>query len=1144
MTDNLTAQDLVAAISEGRACLLLGQDHTEGLVGSVTTEASSLASTPVASLREALSAVGPATLTASMAEYLATRHVPLIELASLPWSSVVSTAVDLGFLHALAAASTTRRLVEVPAERIALTPGAHSSATLHLFQALGRVGASGDMAPPDAQSLPEKLLLKLPRALDALPQLLGTRGVLVVEGMAANAWLDNVSWAALGQVLRKIPTGRTFWFGWAPSSLQEALADEVNFVGERLTSAIAAWASDTELSAHLAAGRKSVFGVDDHIVTVGVGKGRKSVRFSAKDWREIRRVGSAIDDAELYQLQALESAEVAGGLVGFAGRAHIGVPDWAAAARGYCFRRDATDSLADAVVEYLSSPKRSLLDPTGGGQMRRPLFLSGPPAIGKSVGLLRVAWELRRTHRLFVLWLLPGLSGLDPVQVERICRMAETRGLPWTVLVVDGALPEECMRLLAKMLSDGRRVILLGTETAFVEENEPAQGYRRFPIDMTLTPREASEWSGFLAQHGLQDPGAGGHDFLSRLSAVLPEVGYGSTAALLQEYDRVIRAAEPVGSQTTADEGPLAQQFRELFPELVRDPSIEQPAGRFEGDPFVRDLVALILFCARADLPVATDTLFVLLGSHLLNSFDRLQAAFGGTALIQEVEMDNEGTIALTTGHRLHAQWLLRAIRPTAAAQLDVLRNLVERVPWDLDAYPGDNPTQDYVIRILRQVGPRGGAARDYGSVAALRALADILATIWVTHGKRHPRLLSLEAIIRGDIAKQDEKAASDEKRRQCKAALELLDAAIEVLRARRPSDARSFELQRALTLAADIRGTELNVVLKGGAPFSLPEVQGILTELQADVMMARSYDTMYHPLDILYWANRDVRKLLAPAGVDAPDFEVELLSTMQMALAVAEEEQIIDEEQRSRLDGRRTELDQILGNAPLAHERAAEMRTRGNFAGEIILSRIAVDEAERHPVTCRDELARFLGFGPAVVSDVRALRYLCRLWIDGWAGPDFGKGGVVCCSAPETAWEQLEHVARARLAVPEDSEHPLTTFLLGWAQLQLGDADSARETFKRLERRSIGMRRRIGELAIVSNEDGRARPFGARVQARKGDRVVLRIDGLGAVLEMRPDVETIVAPSGLQIGEVARVAIAINYRGLQVKALDDGIGR
>ena len=1140
MTANSTVQDLVAAISEGRACLLLGQDHTEGLVGSVTTEASSLASTPVASLREALSAVDASTLTASMAEHLATRHVPLVELASLPWSSVVSTAVDPGFLDAFAAASTTRRIVEVPAERIAVTHGAHSPATLHLFQALGRVGASGDLAPPDARNLLEKLLLKLPRALDALPQLLGTRGVLVVEGMAGNGWLDSTSWAALEQVLRKIPAGRAFWFGWAPSSLREALAEDVNFVDERLTSAIAAWASDSELSAHLAVGRKAVFGVDDHIVAVGIGKRRKSVRFSAKDWREIRRVGSALDDAELDQLHALESDVPARDLAAFTGRAHIGVPEWAAAARGYCFRRDATDSLVDAVVAYLSTPKRSLLDPAGDAQMRRPLFLSGPPAIGKSVGLLRVAWELRSRHRFFVLWLLPGLSGLDPVQVERICRMAEARGVPWTVLVVDGPLPEECIRLLGKMLSDGRRVILLGTETALLEGGEPAPPYTRFPIDMTLSPKEASEWGGFLAKHGLQDPGGGGRDFLSRLSTVLPEVGHGSTAALLQEYERVIRAAEPVGSQITAGEGPLAERLRELFPEFPRDLSNEQPVRRFEGDPLVRDLVELILFCARADLPVATDTLFVLLGSDLLRSFSRLQEAFGRTALIQEVEMDNEGTIGLTTPHRLHAGWLLRAIRPTAATQLDVLRSLVERVPWDLDAYPGHNPTQDYVIRILRQVGPRGGVARDYGSVPALRALADILATIWENHGKRHPRLLTLEAIIRGDIAEQDEKATSDEKRRQCKAALELLDAAIEVLRARSPSDARSFELQRALTLAADIRGTELNVLMREGTP-SFPEVQEILTQLQADVMMARSYDTMYHPLDILYWANRDARKLLASADVSTPDFGVELLSTMQMALEVAEEEQVVDDDQRTRLDRRRIELDQILGKAPLARERAAEMRDRGNFAGEIVLSRIVVDEAGCNPVTCRDELARLLGFGPAVFSDVRALRYLCRLWIDGWAGPDFGKGSAICCSAPETAWEHLRRIAQARLAVPEDSEHPLTTFLLGWAQLQLGDADGARETFRRLERRSIGMRRRIGELAVVGNEDGRARPFGARVQARRGDRVVLRIDGLGEVLEMRPDVETVVAPSGLEIGEVTPVAIAINYRGLQVKALDDG---
>lgn len=1140
MMDRAIKQALVAAISEGRACLLLGQDHTEGLVDAVIREVSALTSTAIGSLEQALVRQDVSTLTASMAEFVATRNVPLVELASLPWSAVVSTAVDRAFLDALAAAGTSRRLVESSAERIGLTAAAHSPATLHLFQVLGRTGASADLAPPDPTTLRGKLLLKLPRALDALPQLLGMRGVLVIEGMNSAAWLDDGAWAVLGEVLRKIPAGRTFWFGWAPQSLRHELAGQVAFENERLTTALVEWASDDELSGHLAAGRAAVFGVDDHVFTTGMARDRKTVRFSANDWRELRRVGSVLDDAELDQLCASASEPKKDGLAAFVGRAHIGIPDWASAARGYCFPRDATAAVVDAVVDYLASPKQSLRDARGGGPMRRPLLLSGPPAIGKSVGLLHAAWRLRSEQRAFVLWLLPGLSGLDSTQIERVVRMAESRGIPWTVLLADGPLPEECVRILNKLLADGRRVILLGTETASADGPEPTRGYTRLPIGLTFSPEEGSRWNGFVAKHGLEDPGTGGRDFLSRLSRVLPEVGCGSTAALLHEYERVIRAAQPTSGVTGPEDGPLAEQLRALFPELVRPATSHEPSGRFEGDPFIRDLIETILFCAATDLPVATDTLFVILGSDLLNSFDLLQKAFEKTALIQEVELDHQGTIALTTAHRLHAQWLLRAVRGTASEQLQVLRKLVDRVPWDFDAYPGDNPTQDYMLRILRQVGPRGGASSDFGSISALRALADILSGIWEAHGKRHPGLLSLEAIIRGDIAKRDDDAPAEEKRAQCRAALELLDAAIEILRARRPSEARSFELQRVLTLAADIRGTELYILLEGATP-SLDDVREILRQLQGDVMMARSYDTMYPPLDILYWANRDARKLLATASAGEPDLEAELLSTMQMALELADEEQIVDQEQQDRLEGRRIELNLLLGATPLANERAAEMRARGNYTGDLVLSRIAVEQAKHDPQTCRSELERFLSFGAIALSDVRVLRYLCRLWIAGWAGSKFGTDVPVCCSAPATAWEQLLHVARARLAVPEDSEHPLTTFLFGWAQLQLGDAGGARDTFVRLERRSIGMRRRVGELAVVSGEDGRARPYTARVQGRKGDRVVVLIESLGTLLEMHPEVETQVAPSGLRIGEVVRVAISINYRGLQVRALPHG---
>lgn len=386
MMDRMQAQALIASIVEGRGCLLLGQDYIDGLVESVLTDVVSLSSIQATSLREALSVADISVLTTSMAEYVKSRNVPLLEIASLPWASVISTAVDQGVLDALAGAGASRRLIEASAERIALTTGAHSPATLHLFRALGRIGGTGELSPPNAKNIRSKQLLSLPKTFDALPQLLGTRGVLVVAGMHSSAWMDDHAWAVLGEVFRKIPPARVFWFGWAPPALRNDFAEHIVFHRSRLEGLLAAWNSDAELSSSLAEGRKAVFGVDDHVFTTGVGKDRKAVRFSSKDWRELRRVGSIIDDTELEQLRASASERPRGGLATFVGQAHVGLPDWLAAARGYCFPRDATTSMVEAVASFLPAPKQSLRDSRGGGAMRRPLLLSGPPAIGKSVG--------------------------------------------------------------------------------------------------------------------------------------------------------------------------------------------------------------------------------------------------------------------------------------------------------------------------------------------------------------------------------------------------------------------------------------------------------------------------------------------------------------------------------------------------------------------------------------------------------------------------------------------------------------------------------------------------------------------------------------------------------------------------------------
>src|SRR5207253_1692334 len=161
-----------------------------------------------------------------------------------------------------------------------------------------------------------------------------------------------------------------------------------------------------------------------------------------------------------------------------------------------------------------------------------------------------------------------------------------------------------------------------------------------------------------------------------------------------------------------------------------------------------------------------------------------------------------EGTAALTTPHQLHAAWLLRALFPDRSLQLELLRRLALSIDWKPDAYPGDEPEQDFLLGLLRTVGPRGEYSWLYGSPESLERLAGVVREVRERFAIEQPKLLTLEAIILGDLAMKASEHGPDEAREKCRLALTLLGRAEDILRERRPSDARNFELQRALTLS------------------------------------------------------------------------------------------------------------------------------------------------------------------------------------------------------------------------------------------------------------------------------------------------------------------------------------------------------
>ena len=294
--------------------------------------------------------------------------------------------------------------------------------------------------------------------------------------------------------------------------------------------------------------------------------------------------------------------------------------------------------------------------------------------------------------------------------------------------------------------------------------------------------------------------------------------------------------------------------------------------------------------------------------------------------------------------------------------------------------------------------------------------------------------------------------------------------------------------------------------------------------------MRARSYDPQYHPLDIVCWSHKDAVDWL-PDDVD-PAIREGLLAAIESALEVAEEEGIRDSAQLGRYQDRKVQAAERRGNAQISEALAHEMRERGDFAGEVSISRYRLG-GDASPQTCLMELQRFWEWRPTVLKNLYAVRYMQHLWIRAFLRERLGEGAPKQVGASRSEWELLANVCRARLAFEEDHDQPFTLFLLGWSLYQLGEAREARRAFERLERQSLGMARRVGELVYLTDDTGQQRSYEAQVVHARTGQVKVRVPALDTVADIRPEVETRISPSGVRMGEIIDISVALNDRGL-----------
>jgi len=544
--------ELRETIARGEATLVLGQDYQPSLVTAILQEAAELGGlNPVPTSLPALHQIlGPNALPALIRRWESkSPPLPLLELLSLPWAALLTTSTDPLILQALQGVGSMRSIVELGPSMVTSVDGLRSTRMLHVVRAFGSIAATGqDSAPTSPRELAQARKIRFPALLQDFSRLVGLQGHVVVEGLSERDWLDAAGIEALSLALSQLPPGRIWWFGYVPEAARSILQSHAHFEAQPFQDALQEWASSVPERRVLQEARERVFGVGERAFTIRQAGDQIVARFSAREWRDIGRVASVLDDETMSELVARGTPVSRAEVIGYLRRAHGGIPDWAGPARGLVVEREAVSDLVAAVRDFLVAPKHSILSASSEDHASRasrvPFLLSGPPASGKTMGLILAAWRLRYEFGLSVLWVLRGMSGPEVGGLERVCRLFEERGARWNVLILDSGEPEEYQRIKRSLEAAGRRILILGAESRAGQplDGSLGRGLRRFPLSITMSGPEPTRVVDFLkVAHIDPGPSSGAtRDFVLALSKAIPEIQFGATPALVEEYERVI----------------------------------------------------------------------------------------------------------------------------------------------------------------------------------------------------------------------------------------------------------------------------------------------------------------------------------------------------------------------------------------------------------------------------------------------------------------------------------------------------------------------------------------------------------------------------------------------------------------------------
>ncbi|MEU0266632.1 hypothetical protein [Nocardioides sp. NPDC006303] len=989
-------------------------------------------------------------------------------VASFPWSSLYTSAVDSTWIEAFRTDWRQLRPIYNELQR----PDQPRSKIDLVCTLLFGSARWHEVAPIPSSQI--ALRVRRPAAtslLRRLPELLTPRGVLAIEGYAADDWLTPDD---LLSSLDMLADQQAHLFSVSPD-LRDL--DVIQYL-----------TSSNKLVLHEESLASAVQrGIDQGLLRAGTPDTGLETghRIELTDdvlnvprelWKRVSRSAFILNDDDVFaQPPPLSKAARYAAFRKFLETSE-GKPDWHAYARGFAFERDFEHSLFDVASMALAAKQLQ----------ERPILLHGATGTGKSVAMARLAYRIRLERKYPVLYIpnrvkVPALDDID-----EFVRWAETAGAPAVLVVWDGmATQDEYDNLVGLLTTRGRKAVVVGS----AYRQEPTQDLRGVEVPRALTNEELTRFSSYLQQ---VDPDIAsatpasafmqGNEFLVSLYRLLPQ----SRLQLRQGVAREVGFAEAVMSRKERESSvivtPRTAMEWALFDSGVLEdlPPLLTESTDLAGEAVqnVQRLTGLVMVPGQFGLPIPLELVLRALGHGSYSNFGEL---LRGTDVFEWYE-DPEGNIDIGPRTSLEAQIITQSRLGGPSSEVSVSCELIREMTLD-SISSGGNREADFIARLAQAFdSDRAGVGyRPY-----FNELATALEFLRTERSVQIPELMLQEAHLRREWTRSVEESATPDDRLQALVlAREVLESALEVeadLHRRHKFMRMSLLTELASTLATTAR---LQVTAFEERTQALADYDAAKAAIEEARRLAPEN---YYSLDVLAWATFD----LIGAGLLEGDSQLEAIANLIVAF------------ETSDLGGagtnadmmlrRRMQIGQLFGKAELEDSAYADLLSRGSTSG-IILRAVKRAGGPRMLDWQQEEAAAAFEYAEAEAQslskvDQRFREVILNLWFVGVSGhAPFDRERIAASFAMEE-WQQLDALTRAALASGESTRATNLLFLRGLAEFHLGSYGQSLETFRQVERDSVGMRSRWNVIRsyVASDSSGKPRQFhGVVVDAYEG---------------------------------------------------------